>query len=272
MAVHKLFDSEKKQDTESGVSYQVTFYSADFSELQSFIQDNYAHNTTTSEYGLIKRVHFRCEEGIHYCDVEGSHDKDENGILFVMHTENGPDKHEITSVMMHMPLERLAGYRTCWNHYLWVSVPEDTDFVSYSTPAEAETKTTVMAFETGGELYMWSDCEYAPSMDPGENRKWYPVYGCPKKPGVSYVDYYTYQITEEGDHSKLSSAYWVMKEALTKPGRPILGTMGVEGGSWKCDHASIRPNGKRWRSRLVWTWSPGGWDSDLYPVRLKTTN
>lgn len=271
MAVHKLFDSERRQDTESGISYQVTFYSTNFEELQSFIQDNYAHNTTTSKYGLIKRVHFRCEEGIHFCDIEGSHDKDDRGYPIVIHTEDGPDKHEITSVCISMALERLLGYRTCWDHYLWVSVSEDTETVSYMTPSSAEEMTTPVAFYAGGELYMWSDGVYAPSMDPGDGKKWYPVNGCPKKPGVTHVEYYTYQITEEGNHSRLASAYWVMKEALNKPGKPKLGTMGVEGGSWKCDHASIQPNGKRWRTRLVWTWAPGGWDSDLYPVRLKTT-
>ena len=272
MAVHKLFESEKRQDSESGVSSQVTVYSADFSELQSYIQENYAHNTTTSEYGRISRVYFRCENGIHYCDIEGSNDKDPNGNIYVNYTGNGPDNHEITSVCIPMPLERLNGYRTCWDHWLWISVDDSSTMTSpFAPPSGYQNYVDDKAFVSGGYLYAWTEGLYPPSQDPGDKMKWFPCAGCPKKPGVTHVDYYTYQITEEGDHSTLDSAYWVMKEALNKPGKPFLGTMGVNGGSWKCDHASIHPNGKRWKARLVWTWSPGGWDSDLYPVRLKTT-
>ena len=267
--VHKLFDSEKQTDTESGISYQVTFYSTDFNELQQYIQDNYRHNSVTSDYGLIKHVSFRPENGFHYCDVEGWHDKDANGITFVSHTEDGPENHEITSVCIPIPLERLIGYRACWNHYIWKAVPKDSTDASAPTPACLYDYIQPKAFKNGDDMYEWSDSVAQPTMDPGEDMKWIPCDGSPTKPGVSSVDYYTYQITEEGNHSKLASAYWVMQQALNTPAsKPLLGSMGVEGGQWKCDHASIVPNGKRWRSRLVWTWAPGGWDSDLYPVRL----
>lgn len=276
MAVHKLFDSERRTDTESGISYHVTFYSTDFNELQAYIQDHYRHNSVTSDYGRIKHVSFRPENGFHYCDIEGWHDKDATGLTYVSHTETGPDKHEITSVCIPLPLERLQKYRTCWNHYLWAAVPGDSTSATHWPPSGYQNTADNKAFMSGGTLYAWTDGIYPPSMDPGTDgdnpKKWIPCSDCPTKPGVTHVEYYTYQITEEGDHSNLEYAYWVMKSALNKPvSRPLLGSMGVTGGAWKCDHASIVPNGKRWRSRLVWTWAPGGWDSDLYPVRLKTT-
>ena len=266
MAVNKLFQSEKKQETESDVKYEVTFYSENAAELESFIHDNYAHNTVSADYGRIRHVLFRTEGGIHYCDLEGEHDKDENGLNIVLHSEDGPDRHELTSVVVPVALNRLIHYRVCWKR-----VTENNDSDSPPPPSGYNIRTSDGAFMDGQIRYAWTETQNAPTENPGEGYKWIQVMDCPTKPGVTHVECYTYQITEEGDHSKLSSAYWVVKKSLhVIANQPILGSMGVIGGNWKCDHASIRPNGKRWTSRLVWTWSIHGWDEDLYPPYLRS--
>jgi len=268
MSVNKLFNSEKREETESSITYRVTFYSSDSEELREFIRENYPQNGETEEYGLIKRTSFREEEGIFYCDVEGEHDIDGFGYVYIKHIEEGPYRQSLQTHCISMPLERHANYRTIWDHYVWVQVPADGSFGH--TWEYKDKKTDTPFYDMNGRRYAWTkNCNAYELPDPDPADHTWRFLDSPSKPGLSHFEFFTYTITEMGEHSTAESAYWVIQQNLNTPKqKPILGSMGITGGEWKCDSASIEPNGKRWYTRLVWTWSPGGWDHDLYPVTL----
>lgn len=271
MSVNIKYKSETVNSESARKIINRTYYSFDYSELESFIAENFPEGKD-SEIGEIVRVRFYREGVIWYCDVQGEADFDSAGLQINYgnrreHPE--PQKHTLRTVTISLPLRVLDNYRTCWDHHLWAEVPFTTDHVLL--PEEIYTSfTEENSFYHNNILFVWTLSDHAPAQAASSGKRWLYV-RTPVKHGIKHITYHTYQITEFGEYNTESAAAWAVQKALNEVfTKPLLGDMGVgnKGGQWKLDDAQIRNNGKKWVAECVWTYMPGKWDPDLYPPQI----
>ena len=208
---------------------------------------------------------------------------------------NQPDESSLSVTMMSMPLESHIRYRKNWNHSLYSTVrniwqqtgdsPTSGVFLPvnilpnkvYTAWVNEKSNTNLLSyygFEYTGQteenpdgfgFYAWAkNISELPALPDGWN--WYlrvPM----QKPGVETWDFEAYQINESGKHSSKSKAGWALTQKANSITFPENGDFGIQkryGGNWKCDGGSISWNGKYWLAQRTYTYSPTGWDNDLY--------
>lgn len=268
MSVRVKYGTRRINRTPSRKTETIIYYSEDRDELENWVEER-RQDGSLSELGRIVRTDYTKSGPFWLCEITGEVEYDENGIRFVR-SGDGPQNHSLRTVCISVGLSQLIHYRVCWDHWLWLRAPRDYRAGAPNPPAGYDSRTSDTAFMTDGNRYAWTDTAGAPAEDPGDDFCWIQVSGCPVKPGIRHVERYTYQITEYGEYDHESEACWAVRENLNKPAaRPLLGSFGISGGTWKLDDARLEPDGRKWRATLVWTWNENGWDSDLYPPQLR---
>ena len=269
MSVQVKYGTRRINRTPSRKTETIVYYSEDRGELESFVEGR-RQDGSLSDLGRIVRTDYTKSGPFWVCEITGEVEYDEKGIQFVR-SGDGPQNHSLRTVCLSVSLSQLLHYRVCWDHWLWVRVKLETEANAPPPPQGYDEKTSDVAFLSGSLRYAWTDTPCAPSEDPGTGYRWVQCLNCPAKPGITHVERYTYQITEYGEYDHESDAVWAVRENLNTPAdRPLLGTFGISGGSWKLDDARLEPDGRKWRATLVWTWNARGWDSDLYPPQLRS--
>lgn len=274
MSVEVKFKSEMINCESSRKETSRTYYSLDYTELESYIQTNYPEGGD-SAIGEIIRTRFYREGSIWYCDVHGLAELDSTGAVINFgnrRERQEPQRHTLRTVTLSLPLNFLDNYCTYWDHYLWAEVPLNVK----SAPLPEDSYNSLKnerTFYYNEILYAWTKTNHIPSLPADSGKHWVYV-RTPAKGEGHHITYHTYQITEYGEYNSESAASWAVKKALNAVAvKPLLGDMGVgnQGGQWKLDDVTIRYNGKKWEAECVWTYLPSKWDSDLYPPRMTTT-
>ena len=154
------------------------------------------------------------------------------------------------------PLEYHPDYRTRWNHGLFAA-PGTTALPAWYAEAS---DTLIPAADA--EKYLW--CRSSAEAPYSGGVRWRQL-AAPAKPGLESYDMTAYTVIETARFRTAARAGRMAAGALNRLGTPS-NTFGVTGGSWKCDDAEVRWNGKCWIARLTWTHSGDGrdWDSELY--------
>jgi len=269
MSVQEKYGTRRINRTPSKKTETIVYYSEDRSELESWVEERRADGSL-ADLGKIVRTDYSKSGPFWLCEITGETEYDENGIRFVR-PPDGPQNHSLRTVCLSASLSQLIHYRVCWDHWLWKRVTQANDSDAPPPPSGYDTRTSDGAFMVGETRYAWTETANAPTENPGEGYRWVQVADCPTKPGVTHVERYTYQITEYGEYDHESEAVWAVRENLNTPSsQPLLGSFGIQGGSWKLDDARLEPNGRKWRATLVWTWNIHGWDTDIYPPHLRS--
>lgn len=181
-------------------------------------------------------------------DSEGNDNDEPN-------TTYGKKSASLTGSMLSLPIESHPKYRVCWNHYL-VAAPG-----MQSTPSWWASARKSQIAEN--DRYAWvKDLASAPQDKSGA--PWRSLED-PVKPGVDTFDVAVYSITETVKCRSCNAAGALVANILNKIGAPT-NRMGIIGGNWKCDNASVSWSGKAWLATLTWTRSgnAAGWDMDIY--------
>jgi hypothetical protein len=148
-----------------------------------------------------------------------------------------------------VPLAALGtAYRVKWEYDLYIRA---TEKAGYSQPAWWTTAANLA--NADGITYLWA------KDDPGEY--WARV-EVRTKPGI------------EGWHEPHPVAryeYWNATKATAIAQLKAVGhlftpseTFGYTGGSWLVTHAEVSEDAGKWRATVEYTWSPAGWDTDIY--------
>lgn len=266
MSVSMKFNSETIERTASRRITSRTYYAPELGELEQYIEETFPEGSD-SEIGRITRNRFYQKGPTWFCDIAGETEYDDTGLAVSWNGDGDTpqaQRHTLSTVVIAIPLNAVSGYRTIWDHYVWVQVPSDGTF-GYTLDYKNRTD-DVPFHDAQGRRYAWTEsCQEALLPEADADHTWRMLEG-PSKPGVRQAEYLTYQITEYGEYSTESAASWAVSEMLnTVRTTPPLGNMGVRGsGTWKLDSASIRYNGQRWEASRVWTCR--NWDTDLYPL------
>ena len=184
----------------------------------------------------------------------------ENTISNAASTVVGQKSAQLSTRTLQIPLERLSTYKACWNHFL-ASCDSDT------APDWWSTATNTNLSESQMQSYQWFDTAGECNYIDGEGKKWKQIEG-PTKPGVEYVEYSYYVVTERRKYNSASSAGSALDKRLNRICQPS-NTFGVSATNWKLDAGQIYYDGKMWILTNTYSSSPDigdppGWDTDLY--------
>ena len=260
MSVKIKFGSGQAERTASRKVERLTFYSPDRAELEQYIAGHYPEGGDTP-IGQVVQTRYYQDGPCWYCDVIAETDYADDGITILVRGKTRPLAHSLRTVCCPVSPARLQNYRTCWDHYLWKEIPLSEQDLAHSAPAGYETRTDDTEFRVQSVRYAWTESASPPALVCADGHIWRQIPGCPVKPGIRDIPFYTYEIREYGEYDR---------SALNKPAvRPILGTFGIQGGSWKVVDASLLFDSRHWKASLVWLWDSSGWDTDLYPPQLK---
>lgn len=168
--------------------------------------------------------------------------------------------------MLSSPLEQAktpngsAYYKRKWNNFLLARKA-----VGASAPPVPVWWSNAMLVDNIPEAdqatYRWSESGSLPLED---GYIWF-VCCEPTKPGVTSFDRCLYTQTESARFRSRADAIAAVASYAGRVGTPINnpGAPFVSG-QWKCDRATVNWTGEYWLASLTWTYSPDGWDPDLY--------
>ena len=235
------------ESSEQGITTQITM-TGTFEECKAAL-DAADYGTKHTDYGYLKSVQMQQEEGplwmIQYkystASATGSTPPESD-------TGYGKKSAVLSTGLLSLPLKKIPHYLTKWDHYLFGHSGAEIP-VWYETATD--TTDTGTAYKWGKNLSDRPDgmVELA----------------SPTKPGVTGVDYATYQITETAKFRTAKEAGAFVANKLNRISTPSE-DFGIIGGNWKCDSATVSWRNKAWYATLTYTRSGDeqGWDIELY--------
>ena len=266
MSLKVLYQGKEKSKNANEEKYKVTYYGTE-QEVDSFISslqigisyDNgYLSSWNKSNYeGDLYQV--ACEYTTSY--QWGSYSN-------VGPTVVGKKSAQLSVRNIQLPLEWLRdhgnqNYVTNWNYYL-IGRAESEDTV-IDTPAWWETATDTIIPIADRTNYRWIKSIAELPLDPDSDGQYWFIVEQPTKPGVQFLDYALFVVTESAKYRSANAAGNAISKSINTITSPS-NTFGLSDGNFKLDQASVSFDGSAWIGTCVYTHSGDseGWDVDLY--------
>lgn len=213
-------------------------------------------------YGELTNIQFTCQEGPIW-KAQLTWEKISNGGSsgYTSPEDNyGPQRSTLTTRQNQMPLETHKNYKLNWNHFLiWkVKEGEDPSTILGQWFIDAGLNDAIP------EAYIK---DYRIVKNRSEIPEGWDVVGGMEKAGVEYYFIPYYELTQIGTHARAQQAAWAVSNIAGKIATPTMGDFGIvnaHGGDWLCEGANVQFDGEYWVAQCTYTWSPEGWDVDLY--------
>ena len=264
MALNNLYQGRTRERDQNGITVTVT-YTGTKSECEAW-EAQQTIGATYAGLGKLASTSVQQREGSIYVVV--ARYQNANGTSGAVGSEVVPPDYTfgefsatLDCSMLSTPLEQHPSYHKNWNNYLIGRMavggtpPGVPPWWSYSV-AQTVIPASVQ------DIYRWCENESEKPLEQGYT--WITV-ALPTKPGVTSYDRALYTLTESARFRTWAEAVAAVDAYADKRGTPINnpGAPFVDG-KWKCDRANVRWSGEYWLGTLTWTYSPDGWDSDLY--------
>lgn len=237
--------------------------------ISGFVEDNKVGSSGV--YGELTNIQFTCKEGPIW-KAELTWEKlnssgDEN---WVNPEDNyGPERSSLTTRQNQMSIETHHNYKLNWNNFFIIRKEgthdqADQGITYYWNVATIEDNIP----EEYAEDFKWiKDRDDLPE-------GWEILYP-PQMPGVEYYFIPYYELTQIGTHGKREQTAWAVSQIAGKIANPTNGDFGIveqHGGNWLCQGATINYDGKYWVAQCSYTWSPDGWEPEIYEDTTQQEN
>ena len=230
-------------------------YTGSMEEMRQ-IQSSNGINSINAEIGRITSSRVYQEGGTIWCCELVAELSSDGTATTGPDTSYGKKSASLHGTMLSMPLETHPDYRANWNHFLAVA-PGVTQAPSWWNSAE-----DTLLSEANAQKYCWcKDVSDAPETG---GKRWR-ILKKPVMEGVETYDLSTYSCTVSARFGSFSAATNMVANVLNRIGIPGV-TLGISGGDWKCDDATVAWHDKYWLATLTWTRSGDtrGWNKKLY--------
>lgn len=248
-------------------------YISDLDHCIRGMNQDFKQGMESQEYGTVKSSTIEHQEGPWYIltvvwEKEGE-EADGSG--------EGPQKSNLTTRMISMPLETHPNYRRNWNYDLWYIGPNGDLPVEYFNNIYMNVGTNfpwdyqfLVQNGTSRWLVQFGDSmPEKPYQGEFSNASYmWQLWRVRSKPGQEYWLKPQFEMTRYGHYEEKEQAGWAVAKRIGKI-RNLDNDFEIVskfGGNWLCEGASIQWDGKQWVAESTYLHSGDelGWDKDLY--------
>lgn len=268
MALKVLYQGKEKSRNANEEKYKVTYYGKQ-SEIDAFIatltigtsyDNGYLSSYTKSNYGA-DLYQIQCEYTTSF--QWGSYSN-------VGPTVVGKKSATLSVRNIQLPLEWLKDHGSCnyltnWNYYLIGRAADENTVIS--TPSWWDQAQDIIIPVADRANYRWVKTLSEIPIEPDAQGMYWFVVQQPTMPGVQYIDYALFVVTQSERFRTASAAGAAVSNTINTITSPTndfgLSTGGYD---WKHDESSISYDGRSWIVTSVYTRSGSneGWSTDLY--------